>query len=175
VLLHRPTHLPGAGHPGREGDEVALADAHRLPSLGLSPTHVALQEVAGLALVVGPGEGGGFLRPDRARCVRQARRRSSVGAWSTSIVVASLLTAWPPRPARASVRDRLRCPGSPGSPRSYPRQAEDGHAPVGVRDALSGGAFVGPLGHGAVVHHPHPGEMEAEAAVNRRCWRGGRS
>src|SRR6185369_16690701 len=96
-------------------------------------------------------------RPERAGAPRWARgpRRS----WWRACSRLGLLG-----PHGPGVRDRLGVQVVLDLHDLIPGQAEDGHAPVGVRDALSGGAFVGPLGHGAVVHHPHPGEMEAEAA-----------
>src|SRR3989304_8675613 len=71
--------LPAAAHVGREGDQIPLAEPDRRPAFRRYD-HVPLQQVAYLPLVVGPGELGGLLLPDRPG--ENAQRFQLLPGWS---------------------------------------------------------------------------------------------
>src|SRR3972149_6053843 len=53
MLFDGAADVPGAGHPDGKGDEIPLADLHRLPALWRHD-HLPLQDITSLRAVVAP-------------------------------------------------------------------------------------------------------------------------
>ena len=71
-------HLPGAAEAGVKHHKVTGAKAHRLAAIG-GDGDIALQQQAGLLLVVGPGEGADPTAPGRPARHTQALQIFRVG------------------------------------------------------------------------------------------------
>src|SRR5574337_1359868 len=63
MLFDGAEDVPGTGHPDGKGDEIPLADPHRLPALWRDD-HLPLQDITGLRAIVAPGKDGDLFTPD---------------------------------------------------------------------------------------------------------------